>query len=291
MRTRATSIALFVCVIAAVILCTAFFPHPIVVVGDKARPFSSLTAEERDKLPDNTQVTLKSRGAVSLGALRAQHRATLERFANAASLGKAVGGKTVMMAHGNQPTGASNRGLNRNTELAFAPPPDSDLVPLKPPTYQGSIPKDYVDFCAAAKATACLYIPPNTYFENASATEGPNHFVWSIDYLISDPGVCAYDGGVLFNDTFEESTYCRFYYPFNLTINFKPTGPLQTGAHCPAPINDPLDYTVDPKGAVKIDSSNPGGKHTPSTPKTCIVKVWITNQKLLNPGVLAKPGR
>ena len=74
--------------------CLFFFLAARSFGGDEARPIASLTPEERSTgLPDNTQVKLASGRTATLGVLRAEHRARLERFTKAAELGKMVAAK------------------------------------------------------------------------------------------------------------------------------------------------------------------------------------------------------
>src|SRR5258708_24669897 len=92
MKASLLCLRMFFC-ISATFLCVAFFSSPPLLGNVKARPISSLTAEERARLPDNTQVTLESGKTVSLGTLRAEHRARLEPFTPPAARGKIAAGK------------------------------------------------------------------------------------------------------------------------------------------------------------------------------------------------------
>src|SRR5215472_1020590 len=57
--------------------------------GETTRSIGSLTPDERMHLPESTQVTVFKR-TVTLGTLRAEHRARMERFSRAALWGKRV---------------------------------------------------------------------------------------------------------------------------------------------------------------------------------------------------------
>src|SRR5215469_4026446 len=76
----------FACFTAAVLLLLGSSTR--LSGADAARPIRSLTVAERANLPDNTKVTLPWRGTVTLGQLRAEHRARLERFSRAGVWGK-----------------------------------------------------------------------------------------------------------------------------------------------------------------------------------------------------------
>ena len=60
--------------------------------GDTTRSIGSLTPDQRMHLPDNTQVTVLKR-TVTLGTLRAEHRARMERFSRAGLWGKRIAEK------------------------------------------------------------------------------------------------------------------------------------------------------------------------------------------------------
>src|SRR6516165_889284 len=95
--------------------CLLFFSAPRSFGADEARPIASLTPEERSTgLPDSTVVTLKSGRTATLGVLRAEHRARLERFTKAAELGKMVAAKlAALRASSSQPSQAAPTGLNQ----------------------------------------------------------------------------------------------------------------------------------------------------------------------------------
>src|SRR6516162_6109723 len=83
-----TSVRTLLCLAASLgLLC--FLPLPS-LGNESARSIGSLTPDQRNHLPDNTQVTLPRRGTVTLGTLRAEHRARMERFSRADLWGKRV---------------------------------------------------------------------------------------------------------------------------------------------------------------------------------------------------------
>lgn len=257
--------------IAAVLLAIVFLPIRPAQGGENARPITSLSRDERAKLPDNTLVTLKSGHTVSLGALRADHRALLERFARAGALGKSVASQLAMSARSAHPAPPPNARVGSGTKpqipitgvLAHLP----HRVPFKMPVVNWvHMPKDYFDFCMAAEASACLYLPPNTSFSDPSANHN-DAFVIENDPLIVDDSVCSFDGGL------PGVAGCVFVYPQTLLTNFQPTGPLSTNAACPPPAK----YTVDPKGAIQVSYAVTGQSATGTTPVTCVVQVWISD--------------
>jgi hypothetical protein len=148
----------------------------------------------------------------------------------------------------------------------------SQLVPLITPASWASYyhgPKDWQDFCHAANASACIYLPANTTFtlSNASLTGDANYWE-DEDPLINDKSVCDYDGGAF------EGGGCIFSDLVKYYGDFKPTGAVSPTASC----DPPNTYVVDPKGAVKMDgtlSLKQWPFVTGSTSETCVVQVWI----------------
>lgn len=293
--------------IATTVLCFLFFSPGRLLGGEAARSIASITIEDRQRLPDNTMVKLKSGRTVSLGTLRAEHRARLERFSRAAMLGKMAAGKYVVQPANTTQTGSARAektspgqtvtaGKSGGVETEKTSPGQTvtvgksggvkegvkpgvsnignianlmrgSLVPFQMPTAQGTIPKDYADFCNAANPTVCIYLPAST---TLTAFQGDPttalSWAWDEDPLITDMSVCAYDGGSQYG------TECLFYYPVIDVTNFKPTGALSTAGSC----DPPSKYYLDPKGAIKAyyDYSSPTFT-TGGTPITCAVQVWV----------------
>jgi hypothetical protein len=257
-----------------------------------ARSIVSMTADERQHLPDNTMVKLKSGRTASLGTLRAEHQARMERFSRAAALGQMAAAKLAARpassrqlspattANVQSATGPATRS-GANSHVVTPSPTLSGasstillhpgLVPFQMPKYKSitatTIPKDYSDFCGAANASACVYLPANTAITSFGDPTNVTSWAYDEDWLITDPGVCTYDGGEQFREG------CDFYYPINYVVVFKPTGPLSTAAAC----DPPAKYYVDPKGAIRAyyDSSSLTFT-TGGTPITCVVQVTIS---------------
>jgi hypothetical protein len=288
MRTdHGTSIRVVLCMATAA-LFLAFFSSKQALGGEaQVRPVASMTLDERMNLPDNTMVKLKSGRTASLGTLRVEHRARLERFSRAAGLGQMTASKlAVHPASSTQlspvaptkvqsSTGAATKsgGANRSA-VTQSPGPqnkmalmNSGLVPFQISNPDG-IPKDYADFCKAANASVCVYLPASTTltaFQGDPTTK--TSWAYDEDAFITDMSVCKYDGGSQFGGG------CLFYYPVIHVTNFKPTGPLTTAASC----DPPGKYYVDPKGAVKASYDYPSPTFTTvGAPITCVVQVWVS---------------
>ncbi len=285
MKASLLCLRMFFC-ISATFLCVAFFSSPPLLGNVKARPISSLTAEERARLPDNTQVTLESGKTVSLGTLRAEHRARLERFSRAAALGKIAAGKlsphpaprTQISSTGagkagsSAPPGKAVGGRTAQVSPNISLPPA--LVPFQFSASKNSgfpVPRDYLDFCQAANASACIYQPANATFKKIVRPEEHKSSALEQDFLI-DRAICEFDGGQ-FGAADPASPaardVCNFFYPMEQTTSFKPTGPLDTSTVC----DPPAKYIVDPKGAVQVSIET--AVSTGPTPVSCIVQVWI----------------
>ena len=271
--------------------------------AEKALSITALTLQQRMNLPENTQVTLKSGRTTTLGALRAEHRARMVSFEKAAALGRAqaarlkVGANNSAVMTSQSAITAPAAGKPGNTAAmknsaaiggpnAASPGPKAaartsfvlpkTLVPLpnissKSP--DGILPRDYRDFCQAAEASACIYLPANTSFFPGEYVGNKNTpFVAASDPLIMDANVCAYDGGSL-----DPQYGCVFYYPMAEVTNFIPNAPISSNASC-----DPAaHYVVDAKGAVQVRFTataytNLEAFTTPQAPVTCAVQVWLS---------------
>ena len=249
-------------------------------VKAETRSIASLTPDERMRLPEDTMVKLetgRTSRTVSLGTLRAEHRARLDRFASAAALGRMVAGTlTPQPGSSQQPTsplikptrsGTENQNISANRSVmpsqisAFA-----TLVPFQPPNAKGTIPKDYLAFCKAANASACIYLPANANLTNPPLDLPLTWWLMDFDYLMTDNNVCRNLGG--------DPTLggCAFYYPINHTINFIPTGQLSSTLSC----KPPSTHVLDPKGAAKVQYYFNAGTLNLGAPLTCVMQVWMS---------------
>jgi hypothetical protein len=286
-----------ICVLAVVAPAPVPMAAGSIFADDQTpRAIGSMTVNERQSLPDGTMVKLKSGRVASLGTLRAEHRARMERFSRAAALGQATAAKLAAHppsavppspptpANVRSATGAVKSGgvapgaIRGNTAI----PPKFDalsstLVPFKFHNPRGNTPRDYADFCKAANPSVCIYLPPNTTF--ASFVGGSPSYdamvkdiVKDEDPLITDYSICAYDGGLILAAPGETPTGCEFDYPINNVVEFLPKGSVSTSVSC----DPPAKYVIDPKGAVQASYPFSGSTFsTSATPVTCVVQVWV----------------
>jgi hypothetical protein len=271
--------------IASTAICFLCFSSQRSLGGDTTRSITSMTVAERMNLPDSTMVQLPSNRVVSLGTLRSEHRAREMRFSMAAALGHSVAAKwavhptgpgqlspppaNVRSAPGQTTKGGGGLTKATTTNIGVSPAVAAPLLVPFHPIAGIPLAKDYSDFCTAAKASVCVYVPPNTFLRNSGAGL-ETQVMMDLDPLIIDDKTCLYDGGV--PSTGIPSAGCKFYYPFKSLANFLPTGPLTTNAVC----DPPGQYVVDPKGAVQANFTYPGLPFTTGAkPITCAVQVWI----------------
>jgi len=247
------------------------------VKGAATRSIASLTPDERMRLPEDTMVKLetgRTSRTVSLGTLRAEHR---DRFARAAALGRMVAGTlTPQPAASQQPasapikptrSGTENQNISANrSTMQSQISPFATLVPFQPPLAKGTIPNDYVDFCKAANASACLYLPANAGLTDPPLDVPASWWVEDFDYMISDNNVCKGAGG------YPTLGGCAFFYPVNHTLNFIPTGHLSSAVSC----KPPSVTQLDPKGAAKVAYPFNAGTLVLAVPVTCVMQVWMS---------------
>lgn len=256
------------------------------------RAIGSITVAELQSLPDGTMVKLNAGRVVSLGALRAEHRARMDRFSRAARLGQTTAAKlttntptapvasppTTAIAHpapGSTTKGGQVKSEPVRANTAVVPKLDvlsSTFVRFRFPDFFGlPMPKDYSDFCKAASPSVCIYLPASTTF--TLVIKGSTSFVVDEDPLITDMTICKYDGGLYTASGLSTGIpRCDFYYPVDNVAMFKPSGPLSATESC----DPPAKYLLDPKGAVKVSYPYSGsGFTTGGTPVTCVAQVWV----------------
>jgi hypothetical protein len=258
---QGTSFRIALCITTAVLCLPLFLSRPALGGEVPSRLFASLTADERNRLPDNTMVKLQTGRIASLGDLRAEHQARLARFANASGLGQMAA-----------------------TELAqpavTGPIPKKEGKSLVPShIVRGSghpTPTDYLDFCNAAKASACLYLPARQtmLYLGGIPQSGTTTWVEDFDPLFNDGSFCRHSGGV---PAFPAKDGCFFWYPGNSTTTFKATGSLSTKASC----GPPGEYKVDRHGTIEaafaFSSSSSELFTTGKKTVTCVVRVWTSD--------------
>jgi hypothetical protein len=245
----------------------------------QTRSMASLTPEERTRLPEETMVKLefgRTSRTVSLGTLRAEHRARVDRFAKAAALGRMVAGTLTPQAAGSQQpasppikpprSGTENQNISANRSVMPAQISAlAVMVPFQPPLAHGTIPNDYVAFCKAANASACVYLPANAGLTDTLDLPS-TWWLMDFDYLMTDNDICKGNGG------YPTLGGCGFFYPANHTINFIPTGQLTSTLSCKPPIT----HVLDPKGAANVRYYFGGGTLNLGAPLTCVMQVWMS---------------
>lgn len=247
MRLFAPAITVFAALVLSVL--------PVLAVQtNTARPIGSLSAAERANLPDATLVTLSKTGrTVSLGVLRSEHQLRLQRFSDAASLGK-------------------QWALQQKTLGALASNKQGTLVPMNfsttnmPGQNQFPLPADYLAFCKAAAVTACLYVP---YLQGTDFCIG--QVCNDTDPLINDQQQCTSEGGTIFTD----GAGCTYVYPLQYLLDFNAGKPVARGhnnvtssANCPSPFGVIVD-----RGVVNIGL--PMANVLTSRAKSCVVSVFV----------------
>ncbi len=210
-----------------------FAPAAVPVVAQTVVPIAKLSLAQRlQSAPGGTVVLVGSR-TTTLAALRAAHRARELALARAGSVGAIVASKNIPLRGGTHPIASA---VNPAT-LQTVPQPV-----VEPASQYASAPADMRAFCAAAHASACLYLPPNQ-----QVSVQPTYVsLW--DSLITQQQCAQEDGSW---DGMWNSWFCAFAYPNNVTVNFTPAADfkLTQSATCDATT---FAYTVDPHGAVNI---------------------------------------
>jgi hypothetical protein len=116
---------------------------------------------------------------------------------------------------------------------------------------------------ACTGSTACLYVPGHTYLIGEIGA-----IVFDIDPMLTDPGLCAKDGGWI-----DPDGACVFDYLMSATENYQLARKQSTTANC----GPPMKFKIDPAEVIKIWYDAP-----PSTADslvldddlTCAVQVW-----------------
>jgi hypothetical protein len=117
--------------------------------------------------------------------------------------------------------------------------------------------KDYLDFCTAAQATACLYFPVVGSWEQGNGTAANNKLGDTteniVDPLVTDPSVCQAGGGT------PGTEGCIYKYPLIQTTDFQPVNIVSDVIDCPVEsiaweLSPYPEWapTVDPHGAASV---------------------------------------
>ena len=242
-------------------------------------PLERLSDEQRGKTsPDSTLVQFRNK-TFTLGQLRAAHQARTVSFPKAQASGaliaqnlinqkpSLVSAKTGTVAgHVNvtqpqppadhRPVIANTGGIRDLTAAQWVTEPASDYA---------KVPADMKAFCAAAGASACLYLPPQQQIEMFQGSAADS------DSLINQSQCQSEGGGWM---TFGWGVYvCEFFYPQSVTVRFTPPPNYQISstAQCDQSV---FSYQVDTHGAVSISIKQSGFFTTGSSP-WCVVKVKL----------------
>jgi hypothetical protein len=280
------------------------------------RAIAALSAKERLHLPGSTRVTVDSGKVTTLGAMRAAHARRVDAFAQAASLGESIaarirgqrfrparngssvsdasgkvyalhavatksGGIRVETAGTDSPdiifglTSLQLAGSLSHIVLPKTKPPSGKIIPL-PKSTLTKFSKDYQDFCKAANATACIYLPVVEAWEVVQI--GNTNTLTYVDWMITDSKQCKSEGGTM------GKSGCEYKYPWLQTTDYTPAASNPYVLNCPGTTEVNLNngvgsfnILIDPRGAVTI---NPNGStwknwegNLPVT-ETCVAQIY-----------------
>ncbi len=245
--------------IARAIAVVALALVPIAAAGADAPSAATpmrierLTPVKLTTMPGSTLLVLQNGRKVSLQTLRVEHVARLARFAKARMLGLQIRGKL---------SGPSGAGYV--------------MVPMKLDPHGAA---DYQAFCGTVVASGCLYFPgPAGYFSRLPGQD--QNLLFDYDPLITDPGVCKSQGGIIL--TSNSPAGCAYGYPYTYTSQFNP-GPVRPGQQIGSFIRTtqtctlPVTVNVDHKGAIVMQGNFGASNFNVVTPAmlTCVVRVSV----------------
>lgn len=198
-------------------------------LGQTGVPIAKLTLAERLRTAPGTTVVQLGPRTTTLAALRAAHRAREAALARAGAAGARL-----------YDNGVAGRGPVRVGGTTIGPQPF-----IEPQSQYASAPADMRAFCAAARASACLFLPPGQQMTLTSPSIASD---W--DSLITLPQ-CAAEGGTWQGTWNAPAYFCAFAYPASVTVHFTPAAnfKLSQSATCDTSI---FGYNVDTHGAVFI---------------------------------------
>jgi len=245
---------------AALMLLLVATPFPTFGAAT-ARAVEPLSAAELATLPDTTLVKLKTGRTATLGVLRSEHTLRLQRFADAAKLG------ALLLATQSRSEEKEKKGRPGTlVPMNFSLRDFQSTLPL---------PADFLAFCKAAAATACLYLPGVKLFSAGS------YNYLDFDPLITDQHLCTSEGGQPNFGATKQMLGCAYYYPTQYILKFNPGLPTAQGypvthsASCPSRF---VSYMVDPHGAISlnvVDTSDALAWGPLTSLKTCVVRVFV----------------
>ena len=255
-------------------------------------PLERLSLEQRTKTsPDSTLVEFRIK-TFTLGQLRAAHQMRTASLAKARATGTLTA-QNLNSQSAKAGTPAGRVDVTQPQRPKPGTPGRINVTQPQPPTFQrpvvtnngglihdltapqwvfepasdyASAPADMKAFCAAALASACLYLPPQQEIVNYNGS------ALDVDALI-DQSQCTSEGGSWVNSF--DGPLCHFLYPQSVTVRFTPPSNFQVSstAQCDQSV---FTYQVDTHGAVAISIKQSGTFTTGSSP-WCVVKVKLGN--------------
>jgi len=200
-------------------------------------PLARLSLQERLLTAPASTMVQVGRLTVPLGVLRAAHVRRDLDFVRARAAGLQLGA----ILKGGRPV------VVRSGPVAVGRPPLGAVLAtttiVEPPSQYASAPADMKAFCAAAAASACLYLPP---FQQVSPWAGG--YIADFDVLI-DQTQCDFEGGT-WAGVFGSPALCAFYYPASVVVHFDPAANYQIAST--ASCAGMWTYQTDARGAVSI---------------------------------------
>jgi hypothetical protein len=226
-------------------------------------PLARLSIAERlTTAPDSVVVQLGSR-AVTLGELRAAHRAREATFTRAGASGAILGGKLASQ----QPVVLRSGSLASTNAGRLAGSVQTSNAVVEPASTYASAPADMKAFCSNAQGSACLYLPPDQELSQWNAS------ILDFDALI-DQAQCGKEGGT-WGALFGSIGGCQFFYPSSVVVHFSPAANYQISstANCDKSI---FTYQIDVHGAIAIQLVHQqyANFSTGSSP-SCVVRVNV----------------
>ena len=205
---------------------------PRTAFSDDVRELRTLSLSERTSLPPATRVRFHG-SATTLGALRDAHKRLMVSFSTAGARGR-----RVALAFKNPRSWKIIKSQNRNAtpapsayyNVALASPTPLPLsvigsllqsmtAVVEPATKWSHAPIDEQQFCAAAAATACVYVPGTWPADHAWVTGSGIFF----DDPVLDPATCASDNGQWIKPSVNDPELCQFRYFTTDTTTFPAT--------------------------------------------------------------------
>ena len=231
-------------------------------------PLERLTVEQRlVAAPPSTIVRIGTR-TVTLGQLRAAHRAREANRENAALIGRSVSAKLRVLkpvALGTGRPAFTKPGVKLNGSLSQ--PLALSVAVVEPASQYASAPPDMKAFCASANASACVALPPQQQVQTDPTNSGN---ILDLDSLLGQ-SQCGAEGG--YWGAMWGSNYCEFTYPAGLIVHFTPAAnyKLSTTAVCDKTL---WSYQVDVHGAISIQLLPQHYLNfTTGTNPSCVVRV------------------